>query len=325
MRLRRPLALIALALAGVLVTAGCGGSSAEESSSVDGSAAISVDTAFGEVTLDEKPTRVVALGWGDAETALALGVQPVGASDWLAFGGEGVGPWAEGMYDEAPELIGTLEPELEKVAALKPDLILDTKSAGTKERYDALAKIAPTVSIKEGGEQYNTSWEDQVDLVSAALGVSEKGEQLVADTKDEFTATAAEYPQFKGKTAVVGALTSEGYGAYVARDSRVQFLTALGFIDKPEIAELAGDSFSIDVSREQLDLLDADLTVITTIGVENSAVTSDELLAQVPSVRDGHLVTFDDATSLAFSTNTVLSIGAALESVPPILASKLAS
>jgi iron complex transport system substrate-binding protein len=38
----------------------------------------------------------VALGWSDAETALALGVQPVGASDWLAFGGEGVGPWAEG-------------------------------------------------------------------------------------------------------------------------------------------------------------------------------------------------------------------------------------
>jgi ABC-type Fe3+-hydroxamate transport system substrate-binding protein len=64
---------------------------------------------------------VVALGWSDAETALALGVQPVGASDWLGFGGEGVGPWAAGRYDEAPQIIDTLEPSLEAIAALKPD------------------------------------------------------------------------------------------------------------------------------------------------------------------------------------------------------------
>lgn len=59
-----------------------------------GSDAFPVDltTKFGKVTVDEAPKRVVALGWGDAETALALGVQPVGASDWLGFGGEGVGP-----------------------------------------------------------------------------------------------------------------------------------------------------------------------------------------------------------------------------------------
>ncbi|MDO9380611.1 MAG: iron-siderophore ABC transporter substrate-binding protein [Nocardioidaceae bacterium] len=321
MRIPRPLAVLALSLAGVLVATGCGGSSDDAPAAE--SSTVSVDTAFGAVEVPQDPQRVVALGWGDAETALALGVQPVGASDWLAFGGEGVGPWAEGLYDEAPELIGTLEPELEKIAALRPDVILDTKSAGTQERYDALAKIAPTVSIKEGGEQYNTSWRDQVDLVSQALGVPEKGEQLVADTEAKFTDVAAEYPQFAGRTAVVGALTTEGYGAYVARDSRVEFLTSLGFEDKPEIAELAGDSFSIDVSREQLDLLDADLTVIVTIGVDNSAVTDDEILARVPSVSDGRLVLFDPDTSLAFSTNTVLSIGAALESVPPVLAEKL--
>src|SRR6187200_1657243 len=104
-----------------------------------------IATKFGDVTVNAKPTRVVALGWGDAETALALGVQPVGASDWLGFGGEGVGPWAEGRYDEAPEIIETLEPSYEAIAALEPDLILDTRSAATQERYDLLSAIAPTV------------------------------------------------------------------------------------------------------------------------------------------------------------------------------------
>ena len=93
-----------------------------------------VSTKFGDVTVDEQPQRVVALGWGDAATALALGVQPVGASDWIDFGGEGVGPWVgessnyETTYKDAPESIDTLEPDFEAIATLDPDLILDKSS-----------------------------------------------------------------------------------------------------------------------------------------------------------------------------------------------------
>ena len=58
----------------------------------------------------------------------------------------------QGPVPEAPQLIGTLEPEYEKVAALKPDLILDTKSSGDQDRYDTLKGIAPTVGVPTGGE-----------------------------------------------------------------------------------------------------------------------------------------------------------------------------
>jgi iron complex transport system substrate-binding protein len=110
--------LLATAAAAALLLTGCAtGGDAGSTTDTDGESAAgegtfpqTVTTAFGDVTIDEAPERVVALGWSDAETALALGVQPVGASDWLGFGGEGVGPWAEGMYDEAPEIIETLEP-----------------------------------------------------------------------------------------------------------------------------------------------------------------------------------------------------------------------
>src|SRR3712207_6072358 len=111
----RPTLRSAAALAAVaLVVTGCGGADddAGTASGATGSSAgfpVTVSTAFGDVTVEEEPQRVVALGWSDAETALALGVQPIGASDWLGFGGEGVGPWAEGRYDEAPELIEPLD------------------------------------------------------------------------------------------------------------------------------------------------------------------------------------------------------------------------
>src|SRR3712207_695869 len=163
--------------------AGSSGGTAASSSPSDGGGAfpVTVSTAFGDVEIPEEPQRVVALGWSDAETALALGVQPVGASDWLAFGGEGVGPWSEGLYDEAPEIIETLEPSLEAIAALEPDLILDTKSDGTQERYDSLSQIAPTVGRPEGAEAYQTSWDEQLELVGQALGRSEQADELAAE------------------------------------------------------------------------------------------------------------------------------------------------
>ena len=40
-----------------------------------------VATKFGDIEIDEKPEKVVAVGWGDAETAMALGVQPIGVPD----------------------------------------------------------------------------------------------------------------------------------------------------------------------------------------------------------------------------------------------------
>jgi ABC-type Fe3+-hydroxamate transport system substrate-binding protein len=48
-------------------------------------------------------------------------VQPVGASDWLGFGGEGVGPWAEGRYDEAAALQADVEQQFADAAAEHPE------------------------------------------------------------------------------------------------------------------------------------------------------------------------------------------------------------
>ena len=82
----RRLALAACAVA-LLAVAACGGGSgsggsggAPAGSAVGSAYPATIDTMFGPVTVEEAPQRIVALGWSDAETALTLGVQPVGAS-----------------------------------------------------------------------------------------------------------------------------------------------------------------------------------------------------------------------------------------------------
>ncbi|WP_372698370.1 iron-siderophore ABC transporter substrate-binding protein [Arthrobacter sp. JSM 101049] len=319
---------LAVLAAVVLALTGCSSGSDAPSTGPEPSGAAAsgtfpqtVQTAFGDVTIDRAPQRVVALGWGDAETALALGVQPVGASDWLGFGGEGVGPWAEGMYDTAPKIIDTLEPSYEAIAALKPDLILDVRGSGDHDRHERLAEIAPTVGIPEGGENYLTDMEDQVEMISTALGVPDEGDALLRQVDDAYAKAADAHPEWKGKTVTAATKTSEGWGAYIAGGGRVETLERLGFKQNPAIAALPVNSggFSVDISSEKLDVLDADLIVAFPIFLEATAITEDPQWKKLSTVQAGHAVVIDGDLSAAYSINSTLAALYTVKHLTPLL------
>ncbi|PZE28558.1 iron-siderophore ABC transporter substrate-binding protein [Curtobacterium sp. MCLR17_055] len=323
------LAAAGAVVAASLVLAGCAsgsGSSTDSASTGSSDAAfpVSITTGLGTTTIESAPKRVVALGWGDAETALELGVQPVGASDWLAFGGDGVGPWLKGAYDKSPKIIQTLEPSYEDILKLNPDVILDVKSSGDKERYDKLSAIAPTVAIPKGGANYLASTEQQTTMIAKALGKESEGKKLLSGLADAYAAARKAHPDFEGKTAVVGAYSSEGFGAYASTDSRSTFMRNLGFEIPKAIDEQAGKEFSVHLSDENLDLLDADLTLILPIYVDASEASSNKLFQKVPSVEAGHSIVFDDKdVSSAFSMGTTAAIEWALDKLPAQFEEKL--
>ena len=328
LRLRRVLAAAGAVVAASLVLAGCasgsGSPSSSSSGSSDGAFPVSITTALGTTKIESQPKRVVALGWGDAETALELGVQPVGASDWLAFGGDGVGPWLKGAYTKSPKIIQTLEPSYEDILKLKPDVILDVKSSGDEDRYAKLSAIAPTVAIPKGGENYLASTQQQTTMIAKALGKETEGKKLLSDLDDAYAAARKAHPEFEGKTAVVGAYSSEGFGAYASTDSRSTFMRNLGFTIPKAIDEQAGKAFSVHLSDENLDLLNADLTLILPIYVDASKAEADPLFQKVPSVEAGHSIVFDDAdVSSAFSMGTTAAIEWALEKLPDEFQAKL--
>ncbi|GMA33040.1 ABC transporter substrate-binding protein [Litorihabitans aurantiacus] len=340
MRLAHKLA--AVAAGATLMLAGCSGSGdtddatptgggsedtggSEETSGTGGDAVgtfpQTVETAFGDVVIEEAPERIVALGWADAETALALGYQPVGASDWLGFGGEGVGPWAEGEYDTAPEIIETLEPSYEAIAALEPDLILDVRGSGDQARYDRLSGIATTVGIPEGGESYLTTQAQQVEMISTALGVPEEGERIIAEVDDAYAAAAEAHPEWEGLTVTAATRTSEGWGAYIAGSNRIETLAKFGFVQNPTIAELPVNSggFSVSISSEELDLIEADLIVAFPIFIDTTEITEDPQWLELPAVQEGRAVVIDGDISNAYSLGSPQSSLYTVENLTPLL------
>lgn len=302
---------------------GCGSNTSEErkkksDSETNEFTSRTIETKFGNIEVKEEPKRIVALGWGDAETVLALGGEPVGASDWLAFGGEGVGPWLKGAYKTAPTILGTMELDYEQIASLEPDLILDVRSSGDQERYNRLSEITTTIGVPEGGDSYLTSYQQQVQMIAKALGKEAEGEQLLKDVDAAFEKAKEEYPQFADKTVAVGAYTSEGWGAYVTGDSRVDFMTKLGFTNKEEIETLANGDFYVKIADEQLELLDADFTVVLPIWVDTKEVTGNALYNKIPSVAEGRSMIIDGDYANAFSSGTAPALLWAIEQLPPM-------
>ncbi|EGR4261784.1 iron-siderophore ABC transporter substrate-binding protein [Vibrio cholerae] len=106
----------------------------------------------GTHTFAEVPQRVVVLNWDLLEQVLELGIQPVGAPELSSYVQWVVQPEVPSSVQD----IGTrTEPNLEKIAALKPDVIL---AAGPQQDLLAtLGRIAPVVYLPNFSEQDNAA------------------------------------------------------------------------------------------------------------------------------------------------------------------------
>lgn len=176
------------ALAALTVLAGCG-STAENGGDDAGAGGsggafpVSIEHTFGTTTIEERPERVVVLGWSAQDVVYALGVTPVGMPSYPYGGGDdGVLPWDDEHYDAGKTtLLDTTDgPPLEKIAALRPDVILAPYEGFDEAAYANLGKIAPTVAYP--GEAWTTPWPEQTRMIGQALGKGDEAEQLFDDT-----------------------------------------------------------------------------------------------------------------------------------------------
>ncbi|MBC7589652.1 MAG: iron-siderophore ABC transporter substrate-binding protein [Salinibacterium sp.] len=326
--IRRSAAVIAAVAASVIVLSGCASTPSTEPSAAD--LLGSVDTMFGAVDVPQPADgelTVVALGWSDAEMALALGVTPVAVVDWQGFGAEnkGVGPWATPLFgDVTPEIIerGAETLNFEQIELLEPDLILNTRSANDEQEYKRLSQIAPTVYAPEGTAAFATDWATQLTSVSAALGLSDQGGKLIDATEQLITDAAAANPDFKGKTIASAAKFGDAYGAYLAGDGRFDILIDLGFTATPTIDALESSGFYAAVSAENVRAFDADVLVVIPIGFTLVETEADPLLASLTVVKDDRAVVIDPDSELAgaYSAASVLSIPVVLDQLVPELA-----
>jgi iron complex transport system substrate-binding protein len=129
--------------------------------------------ARGETEVPSHPQRVVVLEPVQLDTAIALGIVPVGSPVLNATAGI-----PKYLGEEAADIavVGTFtELKLEAIAALRPDLIIGTETRFSA-LYDQLSAIAPTVFMATQTDP----WRDNVDFTAKALGSESGADELMA-------------------------------------------------------------------------------------------------------------------------------------------------
>jgi iron complex transport system substrate-binding protein len=325
---RLPAALLAFVLAVVL--SGCGGSGDEPAdagaSTGDGTFPVTVEHKYGTTEIPEEPKRVVTLGLSDQDAVLALGVKPVGAVDWFKEEPYGKWPWTKDLWgDTPPEIVGERdEYNMEKIAALNPDLIIAQYSGMTKEQYDTLSQQFPVVAQPKGFEDYQAPWQEMTRVIGTALGKSQQAEKLIDGISQRFAQVREEHPEWAELTAVVGEPYEPGkYSAFSPNDPKMVFLSEMGFTVPEPYKKAVGSQNVADFSFERLDLMNADRLLWLVGGPETEQMLkADPLYSQLEVAKQNHdlfLPYENPDIGAALSFNTVLSIPYAIDQMVPML------
>ncbi|GAA4726675.1 iron-siderophore ABC transporter substrate-binding protein [Nocardioides endophyticus] len=325
--------LSVLAVAPVLAACGSdsasdGGSASKPSSSgapEESAFPVTIKHKYGETTIEKAPERVVCIGLTDQDTLMALGIVPVGVTYW--FGDEklqGVYPWAQDYLGDA-ELPTVLKEtngvEIEKVAALAPDLIIGQYAGLTEQDYKKLEAMGVPVVAQSGDyTDYGTPWDEAALTLGTAIGKPKAAQELIDSVKKRITDEAAKHPEFKGQTA--GVVTPyEGLFLYGPEDPRSRMLLDLGFDLHPLITDADDSEFGISLSAERTSDLD-DIGVAVWLDYEADKQTQ-KLFDATTAYDEGRWIDINDSNGsyyVAHSFVTPLSIPYVLDRYVPQLA-----
>lgn len=298
---RISVALVAAALAVSGLTA-CGNDSAttDHASSAADPASFprTLDTVMGQVSIPKAPQRVVVLDTAELDSVTLLGIKPVGAvvphtktrggfPDYLAAK-------VDGVVDVGP----LLEPNLERIASLRPDLILSSKVRHEKI-YDKLSGIAPTVFTETTGGP----WKANLAVHAKALGLDTRAADALTGYEQRARALGA---AIKAKRD--GTLPTTSVVRFLAGPTRLYQTNSFSGVVLADIglprpaSQVSSDPKKTmkEVSPEQIDQADADLIFVATIDdpgkTDKDAVTSGPVWKDLRAVKAGTVFDVPDET-----------------------------
>ncbi|MCX4965290.1 iron-siderophore ABC transporter substrate-binding protein [Streptomyces sp. NBC_00654] len=330
---RRFAAVLSATALGVGLLAACG-SDTEDKANDDAPAAaggafpVTVEHAFGSTKVTKAPQRVVSVGYTDDQAILAFGIKPVGMVDQYpnpAGTSPDINtqwPWVKDKWgDTRPEVVmnnGDAGPNYEKIAALRPDLIIAVYSEIDKDAYGKLSRIAPTVGrTKAEKEPFSAPWQDNAVHIAKALGKENEGTKLVQGIQGKLDAARQAHPEFADQTAVALSWYKDSVAPFTTTDVRGQLLTGIGYKGATEVDKAAGGEFSTVLSPERIDLVDVDRIVVINDKADQEALKKFELFTNLSAVKDGKVSYLLDsegpAVGAAMSQGTLLSLPYAID------------
>ncbi len=311
--------------AGLLLAAAC---SSNGSGSGSAPKTVTVKHIFGETTVPAPPKRVVSAGFTEQDDLLAVGVVPVAVTNWFGDQPFGVWPWAQSKLGAAQPVVLNLDNgiQIDRIATLKPDLIVAINAGLDADTYKKLSAIAPTIAQSDG-DAFFEPWKDQANTVGQAVFQADQMKQLISAVDDKFTNAGQNNSAFKDKKALL--LAGSFFGDTLTATLpgwRTDFLTQMGFTIPDSIKAFAADDHRAMIPRAQLaSTLDAADVLIwsTESDADQSALLADPAVADLRATKQNRNIftTKDLAGAIAFASP--LSYPLVADQLPPLLSRAL--
>ncbi|AUG79143.1 iron complex transport system substrate-binding protein [Kitasatospora sp. MMS16-BH015] len=227
-----------------------------------------VTAATGPVLVPGAPQRVIALDTAELDSAMTLGLTPVGATR-VPADPEFPDYWPASRFSVTNYVgpIGAPDPQL--IAALRPDVILGNQTRDGAH-YEELSRLAPTVLTQTTGYP----WKADFQLHAQALGRTEQAAAVVESYADHLTQA----------TAAIGSVGAAGKRISLVRFvegsptirlyARQNFLgTVLADLQLPRPDSQNADTFAVEIPPDQIAKADADYLFYATYGAAQTAAT----------------------------------------------------
>lgn len=237
-----------------------------------------------EVEIPAHPQRVIIMQY--AGDALALGLRPVGAADYL--------------LDQLPEELAgvegvgdTLLGSPEKMVTLDPDLILHMDYADSAD-IEKLSKVAPTVTVAWDNNMYG-----HLRIIGDILGKTQEAEDWISAYEAKAADTRERIKPYIKESETALALRYDGKNIWLfgAQNIADTLYKALGMAIPPGVQKLIDENKAnnvvLNVSMEKLPEFSADHIFISIEDDADTQAKFEELISGgiwrgLKAVKDGH-------------------------------------
>ena len=227
---------------------GCSNKTENTSEKATDSKTISTQHAMGTTEIPENPKKIVILTNEGVEALLTLGVKPVGAVTGVT------GDWYEHTKSELADVkpVGKeSEPNVEAIAALKPDLIIGNKMRHEKI-YDQLSAIAPTVY----SDTIRGAWKDNFKFYAEVLNKESEGEKAIQAYESKINYIKENYSDKLNNEISLVRFMDGKTRIYLGDTFAGTILKEIGF-KRP--AAQQGTEFVNEIGKERLNEADGDV------------------------------------------------------------------
>ncbi len=183
----------------------------------------SIKHEVGSTEITGKPTRVIALEFSFLQTFDVLGVVPVGISD------DNQAARVEQLLGKKIDYasVGTrLEPNLELISTLSPDLIIADVTRHSAV-YQQLSSIAPTIVLNSWEGDYDTI-KSSVITIAEALGERAKGDETIARHTEIMSKIIAQIPTNEQRRILLAVATPDSLSLHTSSSFTGSVFKAMG-------------------------------------------------------------------------------------------------